>query len=143
MLRADIAERRHRNIDHILRVALMRPQPARGKEARDDAVEYLQRRFGVEVELHRRRHDAEQLAQVEDVPAVLPEDADIGTPGRIKLARDQLDQCRFARTVGAKDRGALARRDGQRGQGGIVDHAGALSMTARAREVERWAGRPL
>ena len=139
----------------------MRPQPARGKEARDDAVEYLQRRFGVEVELHRRRHDAEQLAQVEDVPAVLPEDADIGTPGRIKLARDQLDQCRFARTVGAKDRGALARRDGQRGQienarivrhdadvrqreqGRIVDHAGALSMTARAREVERWAGRPL
>ena len=43
---ADIAERRHRHIDHRLRIALMRPQSARGEKARDDAVKHLQRRLG-------------------------------------------------------------------------------------------------
>src|SRR3546814_10146174 len=83
---------------------LVRPQPARGEKARDDAVEHFQRRFGVEIELQRRRHDAEQPAKLEDVPVLLPEDADIGAVEGIELARDQLDQRRLARPVGAEDR---------------------------------------
>src|SRR3546814_6928917 len=58
--RADFFQRGARNVDHLLCVVLVRPQPARGEEARNDAVEHLERRLGVEIELFGGGHDAER-----------------------------------------------------------------------------------
>ena len=59
--------------------------------------------------------DAEPRAQLEDVPAILAEDADRSGVGagdqRILLQRQQLDECRLARPVRPENGGVLAGRD--------------------------------
>src|SRR5258708_10444910 len=60
-----------------------------------------------------RRHDAEQRAQLENVPSLAPK---YGNPGpiarkRITLPRNGLDQCRFAAAIRSQDAYVLAARN--------------------------------
>ena len=67
------------------------------------------------------RNDSEQRAQLEDVPGFAPQNRQrrIGPRQRITLARDGLDQRRFAAAVRPQDRHVLARADAERN---IVEH---------------------
>ena len=57
--------------------------------------------------------DAQQHAQVEDVPAVPAQDAQRRSLHRIAFARDGFDERRFARAVRAEDGDVLALGDGE------------------------------
>src|ERR1035437_6152883 len=62
-------------------------------------------------------HDAEVMPQVEQAPLVAPQDAQrpgFGLQDRVQVARDQLDQRRFAAPVGPQNRDMLALRDRER-----------------------------
>ncbi len=62
------------------------------------------------------RDDAESPAQLEQVPALLAEQAHVrvGRPHRIEIAGDELEERRLAGAVGPEDRGAPLRRDLER-----------------------------
>src|SRR3546814_18645419 len=90
-------ERGARGVDHVLRIMLVRPQAARGEKAGNDAIEHLERRLGVEIELHRRGDDAEMPAQLEDVPAVLPDNTHVGAPSSAerRVGKECVSTCRL------------------------------------------------
>jgi hypothetical protein len=70
------------------------------------------------------RDDAEEVAQVEDVPDGLAENAEgrFGVCERIALAGDGLDERGFAAAVGAEDGNVFAGADGEAdvAEGGVL-----------------------
>ena len=85
--------------------------------------------------------DAQVMAQIEQMPAVAPQNAQrpgIALHARVQFARDDFDQRGFARAVGAENDGMLALRDGECD---TVEHHAPAALYGDVLEIDEGDGK--